>query len=62
MPIEVRELLIRSQVGDSMRAASARHADGDAACNARQLAQLRQTLLEECKALLATALRLHQER
>jgi hypothetical protein len=63
MPIEVRELLIRSRVDGSTRPSSTRgtveelEAAGD-----RQLERLRETLLAECKALVGAALRERQER
>ncbi len=60
MPIEVRELQIRSRVDGSAHPASAR--SGADELETLQLERLRETLLAECKALIATTLRERQER
>jgi hypothetical protein len=63
MAIEIRELQVRSRVD-----ASARPACGGGALGAseslgeRQLERLRESVLAECKALVAAALRARQER
>ena len=63
MPIEVRELQIRSRVEGSVRSSSARGAaEGPDPLGERQLERLRETVLAECKALVAAALRERQER
>jgi hypothetical protein len=63
MPIEVRELQIRSRVDSSVRTSSARGAAGELEmAGDSQLERLRETLLAECKALVAAALREQQER
>jgi Family of unknown function (DUF5908) len=60
MPIEVRELQVRSRVDSSIRPASAGGAAEAAA--EWQLERLRESVLAECKALVAAALRERQER
>jgi hypothetical protein len=63
MPIEVRELQIRSRVDGPMRPSFPRRAaEEPGAAGDGQLERLRQTLLADCKALVATALRERQER
>jgi hypothetical protein len=63
MPIEVRELQIRSRVDGSARPSSGRCAAEEmGAADARQLDRFRETVLAECKALIAAALRERQER
>jgi hypothetical protein len=63
MPIEVRELQIRSRVDGSVRPTSTRDAAGElGAAGESQLERLRETVLAECKALVAAALRERQER
>jgi len=63
MPIEVRELQIRSRVDSSARAASPRDAREELEPVAeRQLERLRESVLAECRALVAAALRERQER
>ena len=63
MPIEVRELQIRSRVDGSVRPTSTRGAvEESGAAGDGQLERLRETLLAECKALVAAALRERQER
>ena len=61
MPIEVRELQIRSRVDGSVRPASTRGAAEQLEA-ARQLERFREAVLAECKALVAAALRERQER
>lgn len=61
MPIEVRELQVRSRVDSSIRPASAGGAAEGAAAEG-QLERLRESVLAECKALVAAALRERQER
>lgn len=61
MPIEVRELQVRSRVDSSIRPASARGTAEGAAAEG-QLERLRESVLAECKALVAAALRERQER
>jgi hypothetical protein len=56
MTIEVRQLLIRSQVGE--RAA----APADAALAARELEQMKAQILAECKAWLREQLQAARER
>jgi hypothetical protein len=63
MPIEIRELQIRSRVDGSAHAASGRCAAEEmGAADARQLERYRETVLAECKALIDAALRERQER
>jgi len=63
MAIEVRELQIRSRVDSSTRSASARDAGKDPdPIGERQLERLRESVLAECRALVAAALRERQER
>jgi len=63
MPIEVRELQIRSRVDGSVHPPSARGVTGELqTAGDSQLERLRETLLAECKALVAAALRERQER
>jgi len=63
MPIEVRELQIRSRVDGSARSPSARGAAGEPEmAGDGQLERLRETLLAECKALVEAALREREER
>jgi hypothetical protein len=63
MPIEVRELQIRSRVDGSVRPQSGRGAVEElGVADGHQLERLRETLLAECKALVAAALRERQER
>lgn len=61
MPIEVRELQVRSRVDASVRPASAWGAAEQTAAEG-QLERLRESVLAECKALVAAALRERQER
>jgi hypothetical protein len=63
MPIEVRELQIRSRVDGPLRPSSTWSAAGEpGSAGDVQLDRLRQVLLAECKALVAAALRERQER
>ena len=63
MPIEVRELQIRSRVDGPMRPSSTRGAAEElGTAGDGRLERLRQTLLAECRALVAAALRERQER
>jgi hypothetical protein len=63
MPIEVRELQIRSRVDSSSRSSSARGAGDEInPVSERQLERLRESVLAECRALVAAALRERQER
>jgi len=63
MPIEVRELQVRSRVESSVRPASARGgAEELEVIGERQLERLRESVLAECRALVAAALRARQER
>lgn len=63
MPIEVRELQVRSRVDSSMRPTSAwGTAGGSETVGERELERLRESVLAECKALVAAALRDRQER
>lgn len=63
MPIEVRELQIRSRVDSSARSSSARGAGEDLnPVGERQLERLRESVLTECRALVAAAMRERQER
>lgn len=61
MPIEVRELQVRSRVDSSLRPPSAKGTAEGAAAEG-QLERLRESVLAECKALVAAALRERQER
>lgn len=60
MPIEVRELQVRSRVDGSVRPASG--AEGLEVAGERQLERFRESVLAECRALVAAALRARQER
>jgi len=63
MPIEVRELQIRSRVDGSARPPAARGTAGEPdMAGDGQLERLRETLLAECKALVEAALREREER
>ena len=63
MPIEVRELQIRSRVESSARSSSARGAGEELdPVGERQLERLRESVLAECRALVAAALRERLER
>jgi len=63
MPIEVRELQVRSRVESSVRPASAgAGAEELEVIGEQQLEQLRESVLAECRALVAAALRARQER
>jgi len=63
MPIEVRELQVRSRVESSVRPASAGGgAEELEVVGERQLERLRESVLAECRALVAAALRARQER
>jgi|KBSMisStaDraftv2_1062788.scaffolds.fasta_scaffold30078_3 hypothetical protein len=63
MPIEVRELQIRSRVDSSARSSSMPGtAEELSPIGERQFERLRESVLAECRALLAAALRERQER
>jgi len=63
MPIEVRELQIRSRVDNSTRSSSVPGAgDEPSSIGQRQLERLRESVLAECRALVSAALRERQER
>jgi hypothetical protein len=63
MAIEVRELQIRSRVDNSARASSARGIGEEPnPVGERQLERLRESVLAECRALVAAAMRERQER
>ena len=63
MAIEIRELQIRSRVDSSARPSSARGAGEDLSpLGERQLERLRESVLAECRALVAAAMRERQER
>ena len=63
MPIEVRELQIRSRVDSSTRSSCVPGAGEEPSpIGERQFERLRESVLAECRALLAAALRERQER